>query len=66
MRLVNILTTLIASACILFACEKNPYGPTGHVPSTQKPKPDPEKPVEEASYAKGADISWIIQGDCQW
>ena len=59
MKLANILATLTASACLLFACEENPYGPTGHVPDTQKPKP--EKPLEAASYAKGADISWITQ-----
>ena len=65
MKLANILATLTASACIFIACEKNPYGPTGHVPDTQKP--EPEKPVEEVVYAKGADISWVTQmeGDGQ-
>lgn len=57
MKLSNLLTSLVASACILFACEDNPYGPTGHVPST----PKPEKPAQRVEYAKGADISWLTQ-----
>lgn len=47
---------IAAAALAAFSCEKNPYGPTGHVP-------EPEKPAEitKDGFAEGADISWVTQ-----
>ena len=49
---------------LIAACGNNPYGPTGFVPTPEKP--DQTQP-EERVFAEGADISWVTQmeGDGQ-
>ena len=52
---------LMAGVMVLAACEENPYGPTGHVPSPkpeqpEEPTPETPKPVIEGLYL-GGDIS---------
>ena len=52
---------LMAGVMMLAACEENPYGPTGHVPSPkpeqpEEPTPETPKPVIEGLYL-GGDIS---------
>ena len=52
---------MMTSMMMLVACEKNPYGPTGHVPSPkpeqpEEPTPEVPKPVIEG-LCLGGDIS---------
>lgn len=54
----------ITGIMLIAACGNNPYGPTGFVPTPEKP--DQTQP-EERVFAEGADISWVTQmeGDGQ-
>ena len=54
------LILTFAAACLLAACEKNPYGPTGHTPTPETPEEKPSE-ITKGSFAEGADISWITQ-----
>ena len=58
MNISRYITAFAASIMMLAACEENPYGPTGHVPSPKPEEPTPEtpKPVIEGLYL-GGDIS---------
>lgn len=61
MKRYNLFHALIASVIMLAACEENPYGPTGNVPSPkpeqpQEPTPEAPKPEIEGLYL-GGDIS---------
>lgn len=52
--------------CGLAACDKNPYGPTGYQPDNggkeeEEEKEDTTEVVVPATFAKGADISWVTQ-----
>ena len=62
MKIKPIIAVLAMTAALLVGCDKNPYGPTGYVPDTQKPEPEqPQEPAVDAGFAKGADISWVTQ-----
>ena len=61
MNISRYITAFAASIMMLAACEENPYGPTGHVPSPkpeqpEEPTPETPKPVIEGLYL-GGDIS---------
>ena len=61
MKISKLINVLLAGVMMLAACEENPYGPTGHVPSPkpeqpEEPTPETPKPVIEGLYL-GGDIS---------
>ena len=61
MKISKLIHVLLAGVMMLAACEENPYGPTGHVPSPkpeqpEEPTPETPKPVIEGLYL-GGDIS---------
>ena len=61
MKISRLILGLLAGVMMLAACEENPYGPTGHVPSPkpeqpEEPTPETPKPVIEGLYL-GGDIS---------
>ena len=61
MKISKLIHVLLAGVMLLAACEENPYGPTGHVPSPkpeqpEEPTPETPKPVIEGLYL-GGDIS---------
>ena len=61
MKKSKLIHVVLAGVMMLAACEENPYGPTGHVPSPkpeqpEEPTPETPKPVIEGLYL-GGDIS---------
>ena len=61
MKISRLILGLMAGMIMFAACEENPYGPTGHVPSPkpeqpEEPTPETPKPVIEGLYL-GGDIS---------
>lgn len=61
MKISKLIHVVLAGVMMLAACEENPYGPTGHVPSPkpeqpEEPTPETPKPVIEGLYL-GGDIS---------
>lgn len=61
MKISKLIHVLTAGVMMLAACEENPYGPTGYVPSPkpeqpEEPTPEVPKPVIEGLYL-GGDIS---------
>lgn len=61
MKISKLINVLLAGVMMLAACDENPYGPTGHVPSPkpeqpEEPTPETPKPVIEGLYL-GGDIS---------
>ena len=61
MKISKLINVLLAGVMMFAACEDNPYGPTGYVPSPkpeqpEEPTPEVPKPVIEGLYL-GGDIS---------
>lgn len=66
MRLGKFLMAAGVAVLGFAACDKNPYGPTGHVPDgggkqEEEEKEDTVETVQPADFIKGADISWVTQ-----
>lgn len=66
MKYRGLILAAAMTLCGFAACDKNPYGPTGHVPDVggnqdEEQKDDTTEVVVPATFAKGADISWVTQ-----
>lgn len=61
MNIKRLLAALLTMTALTAACEKNPYGPTGHIPEYGSGSEDKESPTTKGEFAKGADISWVTE-----